>query len=258
MKFIPFVTAGYPNPSLFKKIIFLLEQEGAAMIEIGVPYSDPLADGPTIQKSSLRAIEQGFNLSKSLEIIEELRNEGLKVPLILFSYYNPLLQMGLVKMAERLQQIRCQGLIVPDLPYEESGPIQQILNSYQIPLISLISPSTEKERADLIASQAKGFVYIVSSFGVTGVRSSFHNNITSVIKNTKKMAKVPVVLGFGIKQKFQVKELQDDLDGYVIGSALINKIEEIESELAPITTEKVKFEQELIERLRTAVKEMQQ
>lgn len=258
MKFIPFVTAGYPNPSLFKKIIFLLEQEGAAMIEIGVPYSDPLADGPTIQKASLRAIEQGFNLSKTLEIIEELRNEGLTVPLILFSYYNPLLQMGLEKMAQRLQQIRCQGLIVPDLPYEESGPIQRILDSCQIPLISLISPSSDKERSDFIASQAKGFVYIVSSFGVTGVRSSFHDNIISVIKNTKKMAKVPVVLGFGIKQKSQIKELQDDLDGYVIGSALINKIEEIEGQIAQIPTEKEVLEKEFIERLRIALKEMQQ
>lgn len=258
MKFIPFVTAGYPEPSLFKKIIFLLEQEGAAMIEIGVPYSDPLADGPTIQKASLRTIEQGFNLSKTLETIQELRDEGLTVPLVLFSYYNPLLQMGLENMAQRLQQIRCQGLIVPDLPYEESGPVQQILDSYQIPFISLISPSSEKERVDLIASQAKGFIYIVSSFGVTGERSSFHNNITSVIKNAKKMAKVPVVLGFGIKQKSQLKELKDDLDGYVIGSALINKIEEIENHLAPITSGKEELEKIFIERLRTAVKEMQQ
>jgi len=251
MKFIPFVTAGYPNPSLFKKIVFILEQEGADMIEIGVPYSDPLADGPVIQQASLQAIDQGMNLSKTLELIEQIRAEGLKTPLVLFTYYNPILRFGLNELAKRLAEIGVDGVLVPDLPLEEGADLKNVLTPYQIPVISLIAP-TSIERVKAIAEQAEGFIYIVSSLGVTGERSQFHQQITSLIKEVKQVANVPVALGFGIKKRSQINELKQDLDGYVIGSALVRRIGEIFN----LTDEGIS-EEEQLELFSDYVKEVQ-
>jgi len=259
MKFVPFVTAGFPNLSLFKKFLFALEEEGADMIEIGVPYSDPLADGPVIQEASIRAIKQGITLSRTFSIIQEVREEGLKVPLILFTYYNPILQMGLEKAAEQIQSAGFQGVLVPDLPIEERVALQQTLLRKQIPLISLISPTTEQQRRKKIAKQAEGFIYIVSSLGVTGERAVFHREVLPIIREVKEHANVPVVLGFGIKQRAQLKGLEKDLDGYVIGSALIRSIKELEEQLLDQVHHPLGVDDEdrFITMFRERVKEMQ-
>lgn len=263
MKFIPFITAGFPTESLFKKILFLLQEEGAEMIEVGVPYSDPLADGPVIQQSSLRAIDQGMNLERTLELVSEVRKEGLQVPLVLFTYYNPLLQMGLDRLARRLSESGFNGILVPDLPLEENGALKEALQPYKIPIISLIAP-TSKGRIRQIAEQAEGFIYIVSSLGVTGERSTFHQEIATLINEVKNVAKVPIVLGFGIKEKSQLEPLAENLDGFVIGSALIRAITEIEQRL--LTRENIlqdeaiskQFEKQLIEELRLYLREVLQ
>ncbi|TCS81280.1 tryptophan synthase subunit alpha [Tepidibacillus fermentans] len=261
MMFVPFLTAGFPTPSLFKKMLFILEEEGAGMIEIGVPYSDPLADGPTIQRSSIRAIDQGMNIRTVLDLIKEVRKEGLKVPLVLFTYYNPLLQMGLEQVAKEVVQSGFNGVLVPDLPIEESQPLKEALKQYHIPLISLIAP-TSFERIEAIAKQAEGFIYIVSSLGVTGERSQFHTKVKQLVQTVKQFAQVPVVLGFGIKQKSQLGSLTEDLDGYVIGSALIRIIEEIEQELreslVPESIESEEFQFQFLERFRQRIREVQQ
>ncbi|WP_339061516.1 tryptophan synthase subunit alpha [Tepidibacillus marianensis] len=263
MIFVPFLTAGFPTPSLFKKMLFVLEEEGAGMIEIGVPYSDPLADGPTIQQSSLRAIDQGMNIRTVLEIVKEVREEGLKVPLILFTYYNPLLQIGLDQLAKEVAEVGLNGALVPDLPLEESEPLQQALKAYDLPLISLIAP-TSKERIEKVAKQAEGFIYIVSSLGVTGERSQFHDQIRPLIQNVKQHAHVPVFLGFGIKQRSQLGALENELDGFVIGSALIRAIEGIERELdgtldssRMVSTQSERYESQFIHRFRQVVQEVQ-
>lgn len=264
MKFVPFLTTGFPTPFLFKKMLFTLEEEGAGMIEIGVPYSDPLADGPTIQQSSLRAIDQGMNIRTVLDLVKEVRIEGLTVPLILFTYYNPLLQMGLDTLAKEVAEVGLNGVLVPDVPLEESEPLKQALKAYGLPFISLIAP-TSKERIETVAKQAEGFIYIVSSLGVTGERSQFHDKITSLIRNVKEYAQVPVFLGFGIKQKSQLGPLEQELDGYVIGSALIRAIEEIEQGLDSSNSTPSDFnqldksyEELFIQRFRQVVQEVQQ
>ncbi len=259
MDFVPFITAGFPNETLFKKILFMLEEEGAKMIEIGVPYSDPLADGPTIQRTSLRAIEQGITLSKIFDIIKEVRATGLTASLILFTYYNPLLQMGLEKATEQMMQGKLQGVLVPDLPFEESPLLKSALAPYHIPLISLITPTTPIHRRNMLAKQADGFVYIVSSLGVTGERSVFHQKISSLIHEVKEVASVPVVLGFGIKQRSQIEDMANVLDGYVIGSALLRRIEEVENQVASdnISLSIEEYEDRYVENVRQHVKEMQ-
>jgi len=258
MIFVPFLTAGFPTPTLFKKMLFVLEAEGAGMIEIGVPYSDPLADGPTIQQSSLRAIDQGMNIRTVLDLVKEVRAEGLKVPLILFTYYNPLLQLGLDNLAKEVAEVGLNGVLVPDLPLEESELLQQALKPYHIPLISLIAP-TSKERIETVAKQAEGFIYIVSSLGVTGERSQFHDQITTLIRNVKEHAHVPVFLGFGIKKRAQLGALEQELDGYVVGSALIRAIEEVERELEMEIGNLDQIEEkEFIQRFRQVVQEVQQ
>lgn len=255
MKLIPFVTAGFPTAALFKKILFLLEAEGAGYLEVGVPYSDPLADGPVIQESSLKAIDNGFNLRKTLEIIGEVREEGLKIPLILFTYYNPLLSYGLDQLAKSLADKQINGILVPDLPIEESQPLRAALKPYAIPLISLIAP-TSKERVKQIVAEAEGFLYIVSSLGVTGERKEFHTRIIEMIQEIKETAEIPVVLGFGISNYQQVKHLENYLDGYVIGSALIKKIQELISQLEKRQLADSEFEQDFLLQFREYVKEL--
>lgn len=229
MRFVPFIVAGFPTIDIFKDVLFLLEKEGAAYIEVGVPFSDPLADGPVIQAAYSRAINDGITLRETLTAIGNARNEGLLVPIILFTYYNPLLKMGLEQLARELANNNINGILVPDLPFEESVFLKKAVEPYNIPVISLITP-TSKERIKAIIEQAEGFIYVVSSLGVTGERVSFHRQIEDLVKEIKAIAKIPVILGFGISNYSQVKYLEKYIDGYVIGSALIKKMQEIDTE----------------------------
>lgn len=223
--FIPFITAGDPSPDATVDIALALEEAGADMIELGVPYSDPLADGPTIQRASARALAHGITIVDVIALAGRMRQKGIVIPLILFTYYNPILQYGLEKTLQLMDENGMNGLIVPDLPVEESGELKALSSKYNKALISLVAP-TSASRIEKIASQAEGFVYCVSSLGVTGVRDRLSEGIEEFIKCVKTYTRVPVAVGFGISKREQVETLAPYCDGIIVGSALVSLIEE--------------------------------
>ncbi|MEO3945192.1 tryptophan synthase subunit alpha [Gorillibacterium sp. CAU 1737] len=223
---IPFVTVGDPDLATSVEIILELEKAGADLVELGVPYSDPLADGPVIQRSSLRALQNRVTIADCIQTAKVCRDKGSELPFILFTYYNPVLQFGLKRFFEELAAHEVSGLIVPDLPIEESGPIRELADQAGIHLIPLVAP-TSKERIARIASGAKGFLYAVSSLGVTGTRSEFAANIEEFLDSVKQASTIPVAVGFGISNAEQVQRFSGLCDGVVVGSAIVRKIEEV-------------------------------
>lgn len=221
--FIPFLTAGFPTPALTIDIALALEEAGAGILELGVPYSDPLADGPTIQASSHKALQNGVTLQGVLEIAKEMRDRGLKIPVILFTYYNPVLQFGPEKLISQLGDYGIDGILIPDLPYEEAEEINQLTENNGRSFISLVAPTSE-QRIERIASRAQGFLYCVSSLGVTGARSHLDASVVNFLDEVKKYAKIPVAVGFGIGNGEQVKMVAPHCEGFIVGSALINAI----------------------------------
>lgn len=228
--FIPFITAGDPTPEATVDIALALEEAGADILELGVPYSDPIADGPTIQRASARALEHKVSIANCIELAAEMRRRGLKIPLILFTYYNPVMQFGLTSLLTKMKEAGMDGLLVPDLPVEESGELKEVADSFNIPLISLVAP-TSKQRIEKIAKQAKGFIYCVSSLGVTGTRQELSAGLSEFLDEVKKHAQVPVAVGFGISNKAQVEQLAPHCDGVIVGSALVQEIEQLGDEL---------------------------
>ncbi|MBO8170716.1 MAG: tryptophan synthase subunit alpha [Bacillaceae bacterium] len=228
--FIPFIAAGDPSLKATVSIAKALQESGADMIELGVPYSDPLADGPTIQKASLRALKNGITLDDILETSVHMRMAGVTIPIILFTYYNPVLQYGIRRLFERFESSGIDGIIIPDLPIEENEEVKTWADHTGKPLISLIAPNSS-ERIERIASQADGFIYCVSSLGVTGERKKLHPQIHSFLQEVKQHARVPVAVGFGISSPEQVAELAPHSDGIIVGSAIVRIIEKNEETL---------------------------
>ena len=226
MHFIPFITAGDPNTETTHQLALALQELGASALEIGVPYSDPLADGPVIQRASLRALKEGMTLVKAFDMVKELRKDGLKIPVIIFTYYNLLLQLGKNILLDALHTSGIDGLLIPDLPYEESGEIQALCQKAGIKYIHLVAPTTSEERLKRICKSAEGFLYCVSSLGVTGVRNEFHPSIHSFLESVRKNADCPIAVGFGISSVQQVKALSGLCDGFIVGSAIVREVEE--------------------------------
>ncbi|MNJ37090.1 Tryptophan synthase alpha chain [compost metagenome] len=223
---IPFITVGDPNPEITVDIIATLEEAGADVIELGVPYSDPLADGPVIQRASQRALEYEITIETCIETAKAARNQGVKLPFVLFTYFNPVLQYeSLQAFFNAVSEAGISGLIIPDLPFEESEEILALADQANIYLIPLIAP-TSNERIAAILSRARGFIYCVSSLGVTGERASFYNGVHAFIENVKSITALPVAVGFGISTNEQVREFAEVCDGVVVGSAIVRKIEE--------------------------------
>jgi tryptophan synthase alpha chain len=231
--FIPFITAGFPTCRASVQIALTLEEAGAGLLELGVPYSDPLADGPTIQTSSQIALQQGVTLPMVLEIAREMREQGLEIPIILFTYYNPVLQYGIEKLIGQLEEYGIDGLLIPDLPFEEADEVKDMTEQYGRSFISLVAP-TSQQRVQMIASSARGFLYCVSSLGVTGARHALDDHVVEFLEEVNKHSSVPVAVGFGISKPEQVKLLAPHCQGYIVGSALINVLlnhqEELRSE----------------------------
>ncbi|AOZ91359.1 tryptophan synthase subunit alpha [Paenibacillus crassostreae] len=223
---IPFLTVGDPDIETTVEIIIQLEAAGADILELGVPYSDPLADGPVIQRASQRALKHDVNLRTCMETAVLARKAGVKMPFILFTYYNPVLQMGLDHFFEEVKSHEISGLIIPDLPVEESGDIRRRADEAGISLIPLVAP-TSHERIEKIVSNASGFVYCVSSLGVTGERSSFHQGVDEFIQTVKQFTSIPVAVGFGISTHEQVARFSKICDGVVVGSAIVREIESV-------------------------------
>ena len=234
-KFIPFLTAGYPTPAVTVDIALTLEEAGAGVLELGVPYSDPLADGPTIQTSSHKALQQGVTLTRVLEMAREMRERGLKIPVILFTYYNPVLQYGTEKLISQLGEFGIDGILIPDLPYEEADEVNQLTEEHGRSFISLVAP-TSLQRIERIATRAQGFLYCVSSLGVTGARSHLDESVITFLDEVRKYANVPLAVGFGISNGEQVKMVAPHCEGFIVGSALIDTIGKQEDKLIKVET----------------------
>lgn len=228
--FIPFITAGDPCSEATIELAIALQEAGASAIELGIPYSDPVADGPVIQKASSRALQKGMNIVKAMKLVPEMRKKGLNIPIILFTYYNPVLQLDQESFFALLRENTIDGLLIPDIPFEESKALREKCKDNSISFISLVAP-TSSSRIKMIAEGAEGFVYCVSSLGVTGVRKNFDESITSFLEEVRKHSNVPVAVGFGVSAREQVEQLASICDGVVVGSALVREIEKLQSSL---------------------------
>ncbi len=226
---VAFVTSGDPNQNTSKKILNVLNEKKIDMIEIGFPFSDPMADGPTIQKSSQRAIKSGTDLNSTFELVRDFRNKEKKTPVILMGYFNPIFQYGLEKFFKNCSSAGVDGLIVVDLPPEENQYINNYTKKYNVHNIRLLTPTTHKERLQKILKHTNGFLYYVSVMGITGTKQPSIIEVKKSVEKIKKMSKLPICVGFGIKTSNQIKDLNKFCDGCVVGSAIVNFIEEFDN-----------------------------
>lgn len=224
--FITYITAGLPDYDKTKAIIHAQEQAGTDIIELGIPFSDPVADGPVIQDASYEAIQNGATLEKTFSLMEELRKEGAQIPIIFMMYYNTVLHYGVKEFVDKCKETGVDGLIIPDLPYEEQEELEQELaGNEETILIQLVSP-VSKERVPKILEHARGFVYCVSSMGVTGQAAKFHREVISYLTYVKEQSKIPVMMGFGIRTAEDVRPMRDIIDGAIVGSHFIGLMRE--------------------------------
>ncbi len=217
--FIPFITAGDPDLSITERLIPAMAEAGADLIEIGIPFSDPVAEGIVIQEADMRALSAGTTTDKIFESVKRIRMKT-NVPLAFMTYLNPVFVYGSERFIKNAAECGVDALIVPDLPYEEKEELKPFCNQYGIDLISLIAP-TSKERIKTIAAEAEGFVYCVSSMGVTGVRAEIKTNIGDMISLVKETKDIPCAIGFGISTPEQAKEMSQYADGVIVGSAIV-------------------------------------
>lgn len=228
---ITFITAGDPDLETTEKLVLEMINAGVDIIELGVPFSDPVAEGPVIQAASQRALEGGTKLVDIFECVERLR-EKTDTPILLMMYINSLFKYGKDNFFRDCQEKGIDGVIVPDLPFEERGEIEEEAHKYSIHIINLIAPTSGK-RIEKIAKESTGFIYCVSSLGVTGERSSFLTDFEDFLGNVKKYSKVPAMIGFGISNSEQVKELKKYSDGVIVGSAVVKIVGEYGRASAP-------------------------
>lgn len=224
--FITYMTAGLPNLEGTKELLKAKERAGCDVVELGIPFSDPVADGPVIQNASYKAICNGINLKKVFTAVEEVRKEGLELPIIFMMYYNTVLHYGVGEFVKKCNEVGVDGLIIPDLPFEEQDEIKTYLNKSEATiLIQLVSP-VSGERIPMILENARGFVYCVSSMGVTGQGANFHKEVVQYLTKVKEISKIPVMMGFGIRTAEDVRPMKDIIDGAIVGSHFINLMEE--------------------------------
>ncbi|QDX93826.1 tryptophan synthase subunit alpha [Brevibacterium sp. JNUCC-42] len=223
-RFIPFITVGDPSLDVTFNLVHKLIEAGADIIELGVPYSDPLADGPIIQRASQRALAQGVKLKDAIVLGERLRASGVDIPLVIFTYCNPVMQYGVERFFADLQAYGLDGAIIPDLPFEESVAARASAKQHGIHLIQLIAP-TSKERITMIGKEADGFLYCVSSLGVTGVRDNLPPELDDLLKNARENSSIPLAVGFGISSPEQVRAVASYADAVIVGSAIVREVE---------------------------------
>lgn len=222
--FIPFITCGDPDLDTTKEIVKSMAANGADLIELGIPFSDPTAEGPVIQGANLRALTNGVTTDKIFEMVKELRQE-VTIPMVFMTYANVVFSYDADKFISTCANIGIDGLILPDLPYEEKDEFDTLCQKYNVDLISLIAP-TSANRIAMIAKEAQGFIYIVSSLGVTGVRSEINTDISSIVKLIRENSSVPCAVGFGISTPDQAAKMASISDGAIVGSAIIKLIAE--------------------------------
>ena len=225
--FMPYFPLGYPDLDTSIDVIEALAENGADLIEVGLSFSDPLADGPVIQQATQIALEKGINVKKSLQAVKELRRRGVGIPLVLMGYYNPMLAYGLEKFVCDAAEAGADGFIVPDLPMEEADEFISIIRKDgrpPLPLIQMLAPTTPNERMEMITRIAQGFVYLVSVTGVTGERKSVSEGLGELIGRVREYTSVPVCVGFGISTPEQAAQVGMMVDGVIVGSACVKMI----------------------------------
>lgn len=223
--FMPYYPLGYPTPEISLDVIEALAKNGADLIEVGLPFSDPLADGPVIQRATQVALEQGMTIRRALAAVRELRlARGVTIPLILMGYFNPLLAYGLRRITEEATRSQVDGFIVPDLPLEEAAEFESVLGL--LPLIQMLAPTTSPARAATIAQHARGFLYLVSLTGVTGARSALPEGLPDFIARVREHTSLPLCVGFGIGTPEQARAVGQIADGVIVGSACVKTIGE--------------------------------
>jgi len=222
---IVYLTAGDPSLRITKKLILGLEKAGVDILEIGVPFSDPTADGPVIQAASQRALKSGTTLQGLLDLVAEVRKVS-EIPIVLFGYFNPIFAYGVKKFAETARKAGVDGVLVVDLPYEEAKELRIYTDAVGIDFISLIAPTTDGKRLSKIAADATGFLYYISITGITGTAAPKIDNIKTEVNKIRKITKLPIAVGFGISQPQQARKIARFADGVVIGSAVVRLIDE--------------------------------
>ncbi len=222
--FIPFITCGDPDLETTKKCVLEMVKAGADLVELGIPFSDPTAEGPVIQEANERALKAGVTTDKIFDFVKELRKETA-VPMVFMTYANVVFSYGSERFMKNCKEVGIDGVILPDLPYEEKEEFLPVCHEYGIDLISLIAP-TSKDRIAMIAKEAEGFIYLVSSLGVTGMRSEITTDLDSIVKLIRENSSVPCAIGFGISKPEQAAKMAAISDGAIVGSAIIKLINE--------------------------------
>ncbi len=236
--FIPFITVGDPDVETTEKVVREAVKNGADLIELGIPFSDPTAEGPVIQGGNERALKNGITTDKVFDLVVKLR-EDIDVPFVFMTYCNVVFSYGSDAFMKKCSETGVDGLILPDLPFEEKGEFSEDCDRYGVELISLIAP-TSGERIAMIAREAKGFIYVVSSLGVTGVRSEITTDINSIVEVIRKNTDVPCAVGFGISTPEQARKMASVSDGAIVGSAIVRLLEKHGKEAPAYVGEYVK------------------
>lgn len=222
---MPYFTLGYPDFEESLKIIAAIAPH-ADLLELGVPFSDPIADGPTIQRSTQRALEKGMNTRSCLQGVRELRAAGIDTPILLMGYYNPILAYGEQKYVRDAADAGADGFIVPDLPPEEASTLKAAAQERGLAIIYFLAPTSNQKRIDLVVREASGFIYLVSVTGVTGARKKLQVNLAQLVEQIRSRSQLPVAVGFGISTPDQAAEVASYADGIIVGSALIDAVDE--------------------------------
>ena len=245
--FIPFITCGDPDLETTEAIVRAMEKAGADLIELGIPFSDPTAEGPVIQEANIRALSAGTTTDKVFDLVRKLRSgdDAVKVPMVFMTYANVVFSYGAERFISTCAEIGIDGLILPDIPYEEKGEFVDITRKYGLDLVSLIAPTSEG-RISEIASSAEGFIYVVSSLGVTGVRSNITTDVGKLCGAIKAASSVPCAIGFGISTPEQAAAMAEHADGVIVGSAIVKLIAANGRNSAPVVGGFVKLMKEAI------------
>lgn len=217
--FIPFLTCGDPSLEVTEQIVYAMERAGADLIELGIPFSDPTAEGPVIQEANIRALKGGVTTDKVFDMVRTLR-KTVKIPMVFMTYANVIFSYGSESFIKKCGEIGIDGLILPDIPFEEKDEFEKICKENHVDLISMIAP-TSHERISMIAKEAEGFIYCVSSLGVTGMRNTINTDIKSMVDLVKREKKIPCAVGFGISTPEQARNMAQCADGVIVGSAIV-------------------------------------
>ena len=228
----PFVTIGFPDVDTSVAVAAAILESGGDVLELGVPFSDPLAEGPTIQKTSFHALGQGVNVRTCLDVVRRLRDRGIEAPLVLMGYFNPFLKYGQEKFVRDAARAGVDGLIVPDLPSEEAGPFNRLCQGHNLYLVPLLAPTSTDERIAQACKHAEGFIYCVSVTGVTGARTELRGGVSRLVGRIRRHPDLPVLVGFGVSMPQHVREIGVFADGVIVGSALLDAIDKAPREKA--------------------------